>query len=122
MIAFAALLLQLVFPVFAFASEAALPQSTDAVSKIVVAAITTWLFVALFRERRPRTLNAMIAAAAIFLVTYLTPYRLLSFENSVLVSVGKDGMNVIMLLLSMMAIIAVLSTSNVFQWATEHLL
>ncbi|MFI4999324.1 MAG: SLC13 family permease [Reyranellales bacterium] len=90
----------------------------DAISQGLVAAILVGVFALLAADRVHRVLIPIGAVALVWLVSYLTPFRLISFEAS------KDAvdLNVILLLFSMMALVGVLKTTNVFPWAVDRLL
>jgi Na+/H+ antiporter NhaD/arsenite permease-like protein len=65
-----------------------------------------------------RVLIPIGAVAVVWLISYFTPFRLISFEAA------KEAvdLNVILLLFSMMALVGVLKTTNVFPWAVDRLL
>jgi Na+/H+ antiporter NhaD/arsenite permease-like protein len=96
----------------------AIPSTRDAVSQIIVGIAVIGMFVALALDKAHRTLVVATALAILFLITYFTPYRLISFETA------KDAvdLNVILLLASMMALVGVLKTTNVFPWAVDRLM
>jgi Na+/H+ antiporter NhaD/arsenite permease-like protein len=94
-------------------------QSThDALSQGIVAAILVGVFALLAADRVHRVLIPIGAVALVWLISYLTPLRLISFEAS------KEAvdLNVILLLFAMMALVGVLKTTNVFPWAVDRLL
>ncbi len=95
-----------------------LPSTTDAVSQLIVAAAVIGLFVVLALDKAHRVLVAFAALGLIWAVTYLTPYHLLSFQTAH----QSIDLNVIFLLASMMALVGVLKTTNVFAWAVNRLL
>jgi Na+/H+ antiporter NhaD/arsenite permease-like protein len=115
-------LLSLLAPaVSALAQEghsAATGSTTDPVSQGIVAVVVISVFVLLSVEAAHRVLVAMSAVALLFAVSYFTPYRLITFEAvpSVL------DINVLVLLASMMAVVGVLKTTGVFEWAVGHLM
>lgn len=95
-----------------------LRSTTDALSQGLVAAIIVGVFVLLAMEKAHRVLVIFGAVALLWLITYLTPYRLISFEGA------KDALdlNVLFLLAAMMAAVGVLKTTGVFPWAVGRLL
>jgi len=108
-----------IIPSLAWGADGHSLQSTsDAASQSLVALIIAGMFAALALDRAHRVLVVLSALALIFLVTYFTPWHLLSFETA------KDAidLNVILLLLAMMALVGVLKTTNVFPWAVDQLL
>jgi Na+/H+ antiporter NhaD/arsenite permease-like protein len=93
-------------------------STTDGVSQALVALTIVLLFVFLAREAAHRVLIAFGAAAFVWLVTYLTPYRLISFEKAW----ESVDVNVLLLLASMMAIVAVLKATGFFGWAVGRMM
>src|SRR5260370_28730406 len=93
-------------------------STRDAFSQGIVAAILVGVFALLAADRVHRVLIPIGAVALVWLISYLTPFRLISFEAS------KEAvdLNVILLLFSMMALVGVLKTTNVFPWAVDRLL
>jgi Na+/H+ antiporter NhaD/arsenite permease-like protein len=93
-------------------------STRDAVSQGIVAAILVGVFALLAADRVHRVLIPIGAVALVWLISYLTPFRLISFEAA------KDAidLNVILLLFAMMALVGVLKTTNVFPWAVDRLL
>ncbi len=93
-------------------------STRDAISQGLVAAILVGVFALLSADRVHRVLIPIGAVALIWLISYFTPFRLISFEAA------KDAvdLNVILLLFSMMALVGVLKTTNVFPWAVDRLL
>jgi Na+/H+ antiporter NhaD/arsenite permease-like protein len=93
-------------------------STQDALSQAIVAAILVGVFVILAADRVHRVLVPIAAVALLWLVSYFTPFRLISFEAA------KEAvdLNVILLLFSMMALVGVLKTTNVFPWAVDRLL
>jgi Na+/H+ antiporter NhaD/arsenite permease-like protein len=65
-----------------------------------------------------RVLIPIGAVAIVWLISYFSPFKLISFEAA------KEAvdLNVILLLFSMMALVGVLKTTNVFPWAVDRLL
>ena len=96
----------------------ALRSTTDVVSQGLVAIVIAGVFILLALEKAHRVLVVFGAAALLWLITYLTPYRLISFEGA------KDALdlNVLFLLAAMMAVVGVLKTTGVFPWAVGRLL
>ena len=95
------------------------PQSTtDPVSQLLVAAIIGSVFVVLALEKAHRVLVIFSAVALIWLITYGTPFKLITFDGA------KDALdlNVLFLLAAMMAAVGVLKTTGVFEWAVGRLL
>lgn len=90
----------------------------DVISQGLVAAILVAVFVLLAADRVHRVLVPIGAVALIWTISYLTPFRLISFEAS------KEAveLNVILLLFAMMALVGALKTTNVFPWAVDRLL
>ena len=97
---------------------APVPAATqDPVSQILVAAIIAGVFALLALEKAHRVLVIFSAVALLWLITYLTPYRLITFEAAH----RAIDLNVILLLASMMAAVGVLKTTGVFEWAVHWL-
>lgn len=90
----------------------------DTISQGLVAAILIGVFALLAADRVHRVLIPIGAVALIWTISYLTPFRLISFEAS------KEAvdLNVILLLFAMMALVGVLKTTNIFPWAVDRLL
>ena len=95
-----------------------LESTHDAISQGLVAAILVGVFALLAADRVHRVLVPIGAVALIWAISYFTPYRLISFEASQ----RAVDLNVILLLFSMMALVGVLKTTNVFSWAVDRLL
>lgn len=93
-------------------------STQDALSQAIVAAILVGVFVILAADRVHRVLVPIAAVALLWLVSYFTPFRLISFEAAE----EAVDLNVILLLFSMMALVGVLKTTNVFPWAVDRLL
>jgi Na+/H+ antiporter NhaD/arsenite permease-like protein len=93
-------------------------STQDAISQILIAAILVAMFALLAADRVHRVLVPIGAVAVVWLISYFTPFRLISFEAA------KEAvdLNVILLLFSMMALVGVLKTTNVFPWAVDRLL
>ena len=93
-------------------------STQDVVSQAIVAVILVAMFALLALDRVHRVLIPIGAVALIWLISYFTPFRLISFETA------KESvdLNVILLLFAMMALVGVLKTTNVFPWAVDRLL
>jgi len=98
--------------------HAVIASTTDPVSQTIVAIVIVAVFVLLSLEAAHRVLVAMGAVAFLFLVSYFTPYHLITFDG---VAAALD-INVLVLLASMMAVVGVLKTTGVFEWAVGHLM
>jgi len=105
-------------PTIAHASEAARASTTDPLSQGIVAATIVLLFVLLAREAAHRVLIVLGAASLLWGITYLTPFHLITFERA---WVAVD-LNVLLLLGSMMAVVAVLKATGFFAWAVGTLM
>jgi Na+/H+ antiporter NhaD/arsenite permease-like protein len=105
-------------PGVAWAAEHGLASTRDPVSQGIVATIIVAVFVMLALEKAHRVLVVFCAVALLWLITYLTPYHLISFEASQ----AEIDLNVIILLASMMAVVGVLKSTGVFTWAVARLL
>ncbi len=90
----------------------------DALSQGLVAVILVAVFAGLAADRVHRVMVPIGAVAMVWAISYFTPFRLISFETSV----QAIDLNVILLLFSMMALVGVLKTTNVFPWAVDRLL
>lgn len=109
-----------------FLLAAALPQevhevlasTTDPVSQGLVAAILIAVFALLAREAAHRVLIVLGAVAVLWLITYLSPLHLITFEGT------RDALdlNVLVLLAGMMALVGVLKTTGIFERAVALLL
>src|SRR5262245_26435244 len=93
-------------------------STRDALSQGIVAAILVGLFAVLATDRVHRVLVPIGAVALIWLITYFTPFKLISFQAAQ----QAIDLNVILLLFAMMALVGVLKTTNVFPWAVDRLL
>jgi Na+/H+ antiporter NhaD/arsenite permease-like protein len=96
----------------------ALRSTTDPVSQGLVAGIIASVFVMLALEKAHRVLVIFCAVALLWLFTYLTPYKLISFDGA------REALdlNVLLLLAAMMAVVGVLKSTGVFPWAVGRLL
>ncbi len=95
-----------------------LESTHDAVSQGMVAAILVGVFALLAADRVHRVLVPIGAVALTWAISYLTPFRLITFEASQ----RAVDLNVLLLLFAMMALVGVLKTTNVFPWAVDRLL
>ena len=93
-------------------------STQDAVSQVLVAAVLVAMFSLLAADRVHRVLVPIGAVAVVWLITYFTPYKLISFQAAQ----QAIDLNVILLLFAMMALVGVLKTTNVFPWAVDRLL
>jgi Na+/H+ antiporter NhaD/arsenite permease-like protein len=93
-------------------------STRDAASQLIVAAVLVGVFALLAADRVHRVLVPLGAVALVWLISYFTPWRLISFEASA----RAVDLNVILLLFAMMALIGVLHTTNVFPWMVDRLL
>src|SRR5258708_17182018 len=90
----------------------------DAPSQVIVAAILVGVFALLAADRVHRVLVPIGAVALVWLITYFSPFKLISFQAAT----QAIDLNVILLLFSMMALVGVLKTTNAFPWAADRLL
>jgi Na+/H+ antiporter NhaD/arsenite permease-like protein len=95
-----------------------LDSTRDVLSQGIVAAILIGVFALLAADRVHRVLVPIGAVALIWLITYFTPFKLISFQAAQ----QAIDLNVILLLFAMMALVGVLKTTNVFPWAVDRLL
>ena len=93
-------------------------STRDPASQAIVAAILVGVFALLAADRVHRVLIPIGAVALLWLISYFTPFRLISFETAQ----KAIDLNVILLLFAMMALVGVLKTTNVFPWAVDRLL
>ena len=93
-------------------------STRDVVSQGIVAAVLIGVFALLVADRVHRVLIPIGAVAVIWLISYFTPFRLISFQAAQ----AAVDLNVILLLFAMMALVGVLKTTNVFSWAVDRLL
>lgn len=96
----------------------ALRSTTDPFSQGLVAAVIALVFVLLALEKAHRVLVVFSAVAVLWAITYLTPWKLITFERA---GAALD-LNVLFLLAAMMAAVGVLKTTGVFPWAVAGLL
>ncbi len=100
-------------PLQARALEVGAQSTTDPVSQGIVGVVIVLLFILLAREAAHRVLIVLGAAALLWFITYLTPFHLISFEQAW----TAIDLNVLLLLASMMAVVAVLKATGFFAWA-----
>jgi Na+/H+ antiporter NhaD/arsenite permease-like protein len=93
-------------------------STQDFASQAIVAAILVGVFALLAADRVHRVLIPIGAVALVWLISYFSPFRLISFETAQ----QAIDLNVILLLFAMMALVGVLKTTNVFPWAVDRLL
>jgi Na+/H+ antiporter NhaD/arsenite permease-like protein len=93
-------------------------STRDALSQGIVAAILVGVFALLAADRVHRVLIPIGAVALIWLISYFSPFKLISFTAAQ----RAVDLNVILLLFAMMALVGVLKTTNVFAWAADRLL
>ncbi|MDP1750030.1 MAG: sodium:proton antiporter [Reyranella sp.] len=93
-------------------------STRDIASQGIVAFILVAMFALLALDRVHRVLIPIGAVAVIWLISYFSPFRLISFETAK----NAVDLNVILLLFAMMALVGVLKTTNVFPWAVDRLL
>jgi Na+/H+ antiporter NhaD/arsenite permease-like protein len=93
-------------------------STRDIASQLIVAAILVGVFALLAADRVHRVLVPLGAVSLVWLISYFTPWRLISFEASA----RAIDLNVILLLFAMMALVGVLKTTNVFPWMVDRLL
>ena len=93
-------------------------STQDVVSQAIVAAILVGVFALLAADRMHRVLIPIGAVALVWLISYFSPFKLISFETAQ----QAIDLNVILLLFAMMALVGVLKTTNVFPWAVDRLL
>ena len=93
-------------------------STQDGVSQALVATILVAMFALLAADRVHRVLVPIGAVAVVWLISYFTPFKLISFQSAQ----QAIDLNVILLLFSMMALVGVLKTTNVFAWAVDRML
>ncbi len=96
----------------------AVASTTDPISQLLVAVLLVAMFAMLSIEKAHRVLIVLSAVALLWGITYLTPYHLLSLEQTA----GALDLNVLLLLAAMMALVGVLKETGVFGWTVERLL
>ena len=105
-------------PLFQEGHEGTLVQSTDVVSQSIVGALIVGIFVLLTMEAAHRVLVVFAATALVWLISYLTPCHLISFQDGW----HAVDVNVLVLLGSMMAVVGVLKQTGFFDWAVTKML
>ena len=93
-------------------------STRDAVSQGIVGALLVAMFALLAADRVHRVLVPICAVAIVWLISYFTPFKLISFQAAA----KAVDLNVILLLFAMMALVGVLKTTNVFPWAVDRLM
>src|SRR6266542_644613 len=96
----------------------ALESTQDPVSQLIIATIIVAVFTILSLEKVHRVLVVIAAVSLIWAITYLTPFRLISFEAAQ----NAIDLNVLFLLAAMMAVVGVLKSTGVFEWAAARIL
>ncbi len=105
-------------PSVGFASETErFVYSTDPVSQAIVGGFLAILFLSLIVEVFHKTLAVAAITAVMLMVSFATPYHIMDFEAAV----ASVDWNVIFLLGSMMIIVDVLASTNLFDWLTAHM-
>lgn len=105
-------------PSVGFASESdAFVYSTDPTAQAIVGGFLAVLFLSLIVEVFHKTLAVAGITALMLVVSIATPYHIMDFEAAV----ASVDWNVIFLLGSMMLIVEVLATTNLFDWMTAHM-
>lgn len=94
-----------------------LASTTDPVSQGLVALTLGATLAVLAWERAHRVLVVVCAVAFLWLVTYLTPFKLVGFDGAV----AHLDLNVLLLLAGMMALVGVLKETGVFPWLVGRL-
>jgi Na+/H+ antiporter NhaD/arsenite permease-like protein len=95
-----------------------LASTTDPVSQGIVGVVLVSLFVLLTLEKAHRVLVALGAVSLLWVITYLSPWHLITFEGAV----RHMDFNVLLLLAGMMALVGVLRSTGVFEWMVASLL
>lgn len=95
-----------------------LALTTDPISRGIVAAALILLFVLLTLEKSHRVLVALAMVSAIWAISYLTPWRVLTLESAQ----ASIDLNVLLLLAGMMAVVGVLKATGAFEWGVARLL
>ena len=96
----------------------ALQSTTDTASQAIVGAIIVSVFALLALEKVHRVLVVIGAVTLLWAITYLTPFKLITFEGAT----QALDFNVLFLLASMMAIVGVLKTTGVFETAVARMM
>lgn len=105
-------------PSVGFAAESeAFVYSTDPTAQAIVGGFLAVLFLSLIVEVFHKTLAVAGITALMLVVSIATPYHIMDFEAAI----ASVDWNVIFLLGSMMLIVEVLATTNLFDWMTAHM-
>src|SRR5688500_7367870 len=97
---------------------AGLASTTDPTSQAIVGTIIVAVFTLLALEKVHRLLVVIGAVVLLWSITYLTPFRLISFDGAT----RALDFNVLFLLASMMAVVGVLKTTGVFGWGVARVM
>jgi Na+/H+ antiporter NhaD/arsenite permease-like protein len=92
--------------------------TTDPISQGIVATALLALFVLLTMEKSHRVLVALGMVSAIWAISYLTPWKVLTLEAAQ----AAIDLNVLLLLAGMMAVVGVLKQTGAFEWGVARLL
>ena len=92
--------------------HAALASTTDLWSQAIVALVIVALFVLLAKEAAHRVVVAMTCVSFVWIVSYLTPFHLIGFEDAA----AAVNLDVLMLLAGMMAVVGVVKSTGGFAW------
>ncbi len=95
-----------------------LQATTDPVSRGIVAVVLVGVFALLTLEKAHRVLVVLGAVALLWLITYLTPWHLVTFEGAI----QHLDVNVLFLLAGMMALVGVFKSTGAFEWMIAKLL
>ncbi len=95
-----------------------LEATTDPVSRGIVAVVLVGVFALLTLEKAHRVLVVLGAVSLLWLITYLTPYHLVTFEGAI----HHLDLNVLLLLAGMMALVGVFKSTGAFEWMIAKLL
>ena len=106
------------FPLLLPEALGAIVPTSDGVSQGIVGVILIAVFTLLARETAHRVLIAMASVALLWGVTYFTPYHLITFEGAL----KALDLNVLVLLASMMALVGVLKTTGIFEYAVSQIM
>jgi Na+/H+ antiporter NhaD/arsenite permease-like protein len=97
--------------------EQALASTTDVWSQLIVGVVLLVLFALLAKRATHRVVVSMMCVGFVWVVTYLTPFHLISFEAAA----AAVDLNVLMLLAGMMAVVGVIKSTGGFTWAVARL-
>ncbi len=95
-----------------------LVATTDPISQGIVAVALVALLALLTIEKSHRVLVTLAMVSLLWGMSYLTPWRLITLQSA---QAALD-LNVLLLLAGMMALVGVLKTTGVFEWAVARLL